>query len=81
MGTLVAYRPANRPPDPETADDLRDEVTALTAEAQEMVAALRPIAARLALYGSNASPVVLAQARQMARILDRAERRSMGDAA
>ena len=81
MGTVVPFRRAGRPPATETADDLRDEVTALNAEAREMIALARPIVARLAIYGTNASPVVLAQARQLQHLLDRAERRTMGGAA
>ena len=81
MGTVVPFRRAGRPTAPETPDDLRDEVTALNAEAREMIALARPIVARLAIYGTNASPVVLAQARQLQHLLDRAERRTMGGAA
>lgn len=80
MGTLVAFR-VGRPADPLTADDLRDEVTALDAERRDMVAAARPLVAQLVTYGLNASPLVLTRARALEHLLDRAERRSLGGAA
>lgn len=82
MGDIVQFRKAaNRPLDPETPEDWRDEVTALHAETREMVEAVRPIVERLAVYGHTASPVVLAQARKLQRIIDRVERRTLGGAA
>jgi hypothetical protein len=79
MGDIVRFR--GRPAAPETPEDWRDEVTALRAERAEMVEALRPVIARLAVYGVNKSPVVLSQARTLATIVDRAGRRSLGGAA
>ena len=81
MGALLHFRPAHRPPDAETPDDWRDEVTALRAVQAELVEAMRPVIARLAVYGVNKSPAVLAQARTLAAIVDRAGRRSLGGAA
>jgi hypothetical protein len=79
VGDIVAFR--GRPPAPETADDYRDEVTALRAEMAELIEATRPVIARLAVYGVNKSPVVLAQARTLAAILERPARRTLGGAA
>jgi hypothetical protein len=81
VGDLVAFRPAHRPLDPETADDYRDEVTALEAERAELVAAMRPVIARLAIYGATKSPAVLAQAQQLAALIERPARRTLGGAA
>ena len=83
MGDVVTFRarPANRPTDPPTAEDWRDEVTALHAEAIEVVAMARPIVAQLVVYGQTASPLVLARARALQNLLDRAEHRSLGGAA
>lgn len=82
MGDIVTFLPKKgRPYADETPDDLRDEVTALEAERAELVAALRPVIARLAVYGVNQSPTVLAQARTLAQIVERPGRRSLGGVA
>ena len=81
MGDIVTFRKKGRAYSPETSEDWRDEVTALEAERREMVEALRPVIARLAVYGINKSPAVLAQARTLAAIVDRTGRRSLGGAA
>lgn len=82
MGDIVTFRKKGRAYAPPTADDWRDEVTALEAERAEMVAALRPVIARLAVYGINSSPTVLAQARTLAAIVERPARRAdLGGAA
>lgn len=79
MGDIVTFR--GRPTAPETPDDYRDEVTALRAEMAELIVAVRPVVARLAVYGVNRSPVVLEQARVLASLLERPASRTLGGAA
>jgi hypothetical protein len=79
MGDIVTFR--GRPAAAETPEDHRDEVTALEAERAELIAAMRPVIARLAVYGINESPVVLAQAQKLAAIIERPARRTLGGAA
>lgn len=81
MGAVVPFRPASRPTDPETPEDWRDEVTALEAERAEMVEAIKPIVARLVVLGVNVHPAVLRQARDLAAIVERPARRTLGGAA
>lgn len=84
MGDILTFHARatrGRPTAPETAEDYRDEVTALEAERAELVAAMRPVIARLAVYGATKSPVVLEQARRLATIIERPARRSLGGAA
>jgi hypothetical protein len=79
MGDIVRFR--GRPAAAETAEDYRDEVTALEAERAELIAAMRPVIARLAVYGVTKSPTVLAQAQKLAAIIERPTRRTLGGAA
>lgn len=79
MGDIVRFR--GRPAADATTEDYRDEVTALEAERAELIAAMRPVIARLAVYGINESAVVLAQAQKLAAIIERPARRTLGGAA
>lgn len=79
MGDIVTFRKKGRAYADETPEDWRDEVTALRAETQDLVAAARPVIAQLAVIGLNQSPAVLARARVLAGLLDRAERRATVD--
>ena len=81
MGDIVTFRKKGRAYSPETPEDWRDEVTALEAERREMVEAIKPIVARLVVLGINVHPAVLRQARDLAAIVDRTGRRSLGGAA